>query len=52
MHRELPSVSNIIQLDDKLKHTKEKKAEIIKKPEILAATHLSGCLMFYAKIFR
>ena len=43
MPRELPSVSNIIQLDDKLKHTKEKKAEIIKKRKILAVQKVFQC---------
>ena len=43
MRRELPSVSNIIQLDDKLKHTKEKKAEIIKKRKILAVQKVFQC---------
>jgi hypothetical protein len=36
-------VSNIIQLDQKLQHTKEKKAEIIKKRKILAVQKAFQC---------
>jgi len=36
-------VSNIIQLDQKLQHTKEKKAEIIKKRKILAVQKVFQC---------
>jgi DNA-directed RNA polymerase subunit M/transcription elongation factor TFIIS len=37
-------VANIIQLDKKLKHTKEKKAEIIKKRKILAVQKVFQCM--------
>lgn len=36
-------MSNIIQLDQKLQHTKEKKAEIIKKRKILAVQKVFQC---------
>ncbi len=37
-------MTNIIQLDKKLKHTKEKKAEIIKKRKILAVQKVFQCM--------
>ena len=37
-------MANIIQLDKKLKHTKEKKAEIIKKRKILAVQKVFQCM--------
>ena len=36
-------MSNIIQLDEKLQHTKEKKAEIIRKRKILAVQKVFQC---------
>jgi len=36
-------VTKIIQLDDKLQHTKEKKAEIIRKRKILAVQKIFHC---------
>jgi Pyruvate/2-oxoacid:ferredoxin oxidoreductase delta subunit len=36
-------VTKIIQLDDKLQHTKEKKAEIIRKQKILAVQKMFQC---------
>jgi len=37
-------VANIIELDKKLKHTKEKKAEIIRKRKILAVQKIFQCM--------
>jgi hypothetical protein len=37
-------VANIIQLDTKLQHTKEKKAEIIRKRKILAVQKVFQCI--------
>jgi len=37
-------VANVIQIDKKLKHTKEKKAEIIKKRKILAVQKVFQCM--------
>jgi Pyruvate/2-oxoacid:ferredoxin oxidoreductase delta subunit len=37
-------VTNIIELDKKLKHTKEKKAEIIRKRKILAVQKVFQCM--------
>jgi hypothetical protein len=37
-------VTKIIQLDDKLQHTKEKKAEIIRKRKILAVQKIFQCI--------
>jgi len=37
-------VTNIIELDKKLKHTKEKKAEIIRKRKILAVQKIFQCM--------
>ncbi len=37
------AVANIIQLEDKLQHTKEKKAEIIRKRKILAVQKVFQC---------
>ena len=36
-------MANIIQLEDKLQHTKEKKAEIIRKRKILAVQKIYQC---------
>ena len=37
-------MANIIELDKKLKHTKEKKAEIIRKRKILAVQKIFQCM--------
>ena len=37
-------MTNIIELDKKLKHTKEKKAEIIRKRKILAVQKIFQCM--------
>jgi Pyruvate/2-oxoacid:ferredoxin oxidoreductase delta subunit len=37
-------VANIIELDKKIKHTKEKKAEVIRKRKILAVQKIFQCM--------